>query len=136
MKAEDIGKKGNMKKKQGKRKIDGVVEERVERGRVAELIKTRSGEVQKIVPVRVTRTQEEEKRGGKVGRKNKVVDVTQMEHNEKMKCPEDVKAWKVVRVRKGGMREKHRGGNVGQGTKVKVFCSSRFRNMYKGTVFY
>ena len=40
MNTEDIGKEGNMKKKQGKRKIDGVVEERVERGRVAELIET------------------------------------------------------------------------------------------------
>ena len=125
-----------MKKKQGKRKIDGVVEDRVERGRVAELIETPSGEVQKIVPVRKTRTQEEDKRGGKVGQKKKVVNVTQIPDHEKIKCPEDVKGWKVVRVTQPGMREKYRGRKVGQGMKVKVFCSFGFRNMYKGTLLY
>ena len=125
-----------MEKKQGKRKIDGVVEEIVERERVVELIETPAGEVKKIVHLTNTQIQDEQKRGGKVGPKQKVVDVTQTPDQEKIKGPEIVKGSKVVHVTQPPMREKHRGHKVGKGIKVRVFCFVGFPNIYKGPVLY
>ena len=73
---------------------------------------------------------------GKLAEKQKVVNVTQIPEHEKINFPEVVKGSKVVHVTHPGMREKHRGHKVGQGMKVKVFCSFGFPNIYKGRVLY